>query len=1345
MSNNSSNKSNSTTLSTNDTNDEKINTQIYEESLKIYNSIINSDINLKDYDDLIEIYKNKNKDNNNNNIEQNIYYLINKEWLIRFKNFCNSKDPFTSFIFPGEINNKKLIINDSNALKEKNDTRIFFNNKLDFDKSCMFIEKEFWRKLITIFKGGPSYKIIHYENDFFNLIKEGCHINLLLIPSEIISLNKINFIHINYLYFDINKKIKDLKIYINKILNSNKDKFFIKNKEILEENKHYRLWIYSTFIGKRESIAIYISKNIKNMIYSYQYNKDDSNNLIDWKNFSKINGNYDFLMYLLSNFKNNEIKDIFPNRYTQNFDYKEQYGNLKREDEYRLPEFTIEMSPYKFINEEKKYKIGECSKCHYSEYVYYACECEKLFFCSYNCEKRYKKKDNSHFLECKIYLKKLFKNENEDYYKNKILKLTYPLTGLLNLGNTCYMNSALQCMRSIKQLTKYFLKYFNESQININNKIGTEGFLTMAYANFIYKMNKCDKEFFNPCYFKNSIGIIDKRYDNYEQQDIHEFLIFLIDSMHEDLNKVINKPIIQRKESDINNKLDIGSNKLLDDKKSIIEWNDFLKRNQSIMVDLFYGQYKTTISCPCCNHNSIIFSIYLSLQLPLPEYQEYFMIKVFLREEGPSTNFIKINIILNKKNNKVIDVKNILGIILRIPSYQLEILKTEKMEIIKVLEDDEEINENINFINVVKINLILINNNNIYNKNKINYSELNENSNKNINYYINIFKKYNNNNNIINEKNKNDNTIIYDNYCLEKFIIKHYYFKEKNIFENIFNRDYLIYLNIDQTCYDLYYKIFEIYYLILITNFFSLKENNNIQKWNKEENKNFLFNKFFKDFIDKVDKYSDNIFNINNNIPFILKLKNNKNGEYTFIPPLKSIIFKDFFKNNKKKDNNNDNNKDINKNENNNSNNEGKLEKEEFNDLDNIGFSELNDNNIENNDDQVSIVDKIPSGNFQKDKKIQNNQNNQNEKIENNINNININNNNELSFSNQKKEKDNSLLIDISKEKNTKYTERKLDEKEFNIKTIAIIWNPKFLYKKESDDSDNYMLINSSLINVINLLPFFQKIYDDNFKKISIYKCFQEFSKEETFDNDNLWKCSECNQNIPAKNKIEIYQTPKILIIQLKRFKNNQKIKTFVDFPLTNLDISKFVEHSKSKYKGMTKKYDLFAVANHYGGLEYGHYDAYCLNYIDNCWYNFNDRSVQKINKEDENKIVTNDAYILFYKEKNIDKIDWDKIYEKKFVEINDNNMKSYEEDFIYKKNSNEEEIIELVEDSESINNDKKIKNNNIENKNKYKDNESPNIDDISLDNLDEVSLGGFVYNPFRDSYLKLKRHSNKS
>jgi len=57
--------------------------------------------------------------------------------------------------------------------------------------------------------------------------------------------------------------------------------------------------------------------------------------------------------------------------------------------------------------------------------------------------------------------------------------------------------------------------------------------------------------------------------------------------------------------------------------------------------------------------------------------------------------------------------------------------------------------------------------------------------------------------------------------------------------------------------------------------------------------------------------------------------------------------------------------------------------------------------------------------------------------------------------------------------------------------------------------------------------------------------------------------------------------------------------------------------------------YDLYAVSNHYGSLNGGHYTAYCKNPVYNKWYEFDDSSVSSI---DPGSAVSKAAYVLFYK-----------------------------------------------------------------------------------------------------------------
>ena len=163
-------------------------------------------------------------------------------------------------------------------------------------------------------------------------------------------------------------------------------------------------------------------------------------------------------------------------------------------------------------------------------------------------------------------------------------------------------------------------------------------------------------------------------------------------------------------------------------------------------------------------------------------------------------------------------------------------------------------------------------------------------------------------------------------------------------------------------------------------------------------------------------------------------------------------------------------------------------------------------------------------------------------------------------------------------------------------------------------------------------------------KKISIYDCFKYFSEIEKLDAENEWYCKICKKNQAAEKKIVIYNSPHILIIQLKRFKNSNKINFLVDFPITGLNMREYVINNE--YEPLV--YDLFAIANHSGGIDYGHYYAYAKNPFTHKWYKFDDSQITQITQKD---LVSNNAYLLFYRRRGLENlINLEEIYNKIYI-----------------------------------------------------------------------------------------------
>jgi ubiquitin carboxyl-terminal hydrolase 8 len=141
-------------------------------------------------------------------------------------------------------------------------------------------------------------------------------------------------------------------------------------------------------------------------------------------------------------------------------------------------------------------------------------------------------------------------------------------------------------------------------------------------------------------------------------------------------------------------------------------------------------------------------------------------------------------------------------------------------------------------------------------------------------------------------------------------------------------------------------------------------------------------------------------------------------------------------------------------------------------------------------------------------------------------------------------------------------------------------------------------------------------------KECSLAECINLYLRGEEISG---WNCQSCKEEGDAIKKFDIWRPPIILVIHLNRFYYDDRWRkryTYVDFPL-NLE----VHHSTGPDQGYVN-YKLYAVANHYGSMEGGHYTAYCKNEFYDKWYEFDDENVREISSDD---VCSKSAYILFY------------------------------------------------------------------------------------------------------------------
>jgi len=149
-----------------------------------------------------------------------------------------------------------------------------------------------------------------------------------------------------------------------------------------------------------------------------------------------------------------------------------------------------------------------------------------------------------------------------------------------------------------------------------------------------------------------------------------------------------------------------------------------------------------------------------------------------------------------------------------------------------------------------------------------------------------------------------------------------------------------------------------------------------------------------------------------------------------------------------------------------------------------------------------------------------------------------------------------------------------------------------------------------------------------------VHDCLQKFVEREELADSEKFFCNSCKSKQPATKQFWIRRLPTVLCLHIKRFRwsayARTKIDTFIEFPLSGLDMSGYLlkNLSGTRYSNAgSSLYDLAAVIVHHGtGAGSGHYTAFATN--NHAWFNFNDCSVKET---DFQTVNSSRAYILFY------------------------------------------------------------------------------------------------------------------
>ena len=558
---------------------------------------------------------NINKVKINNNIPINIKKVLNKNITYKYDIEENKKANLDSFTFSkinnqfGNNQNAELKIkkmNSSNQIEGKffentkenqNDKEKFTFNKINY------LKKNYENYYENNFNNNSSKKNSIYNNENQNLILNENQIFL-----EFEDNNNKNLIN------NLNKNSYSKTLSNNAYIFNNNFKNNFTNKFNNNINNNYNN--YNNFNNNLNMNYNNLNNNsfINNQINNFHNN--NYNNDFSFQNNNQIKHNNNFKNNIIFINNNNNLCDNNINNFnsTSQLSSKIIDPNFSINNNYNQNYFRVNLN--NIINNPNNLNFNNqnnfMSNNKYNSNNMIICNNKNLFN---NKSNNNKISDNSFFSSNNVNKNNFnitpFEN-NYIYYSIKNYKKP-PLIGLENIGNTCYMNAALQCLSNIMQLTDYFLinrhKFLNIK--NNDNKIK----ISKAYSDVIYNLwnEKNKTRRYKPSYFKEIIGKENKNFEGNDPNDSKDLILFLYKKMHHELN-----------EKSKNNKIEeLDSNKTDAEKEYNIIKNRFSSRNKSIISDLFYFYQIFITKCQNCGALIYDFNIYNIFLFPLEKTRLY--------------------------------------------------------------------------------------------------------------------------------------------------------------------------------------------------------------------------------------------------------------------------------------------------------------------------------------------------------------------------------------------------------------------------------------------------------------------------------------------------------------------------------------------------------------------------------------------------------------------------------------------------------------------------------------------------------------------------------------------------
>ena len=243
------------------------------------------------------------------------------------------------------------------------------------------------------------------------------------------------------------------------------------------------------------------------------------------------------------------------------------------------------------------------------------------------------------------------------------------ITGLKNRGNTCYLNTSIQCLNNLPLLTDYFIsnKYLNDVNNRcheMNGKKTNEIILVQEYSKLVKVLSNSNIPL-EPKSLHKLIQNMDDKFEGYEQQDSQELMALVLDNLHEGLKYDVKISY----SGNIENSLD----EIV--VESIKNWKNDLQNKYSIIAELFFGQFiNKVISLEKHNKDELIskkFEMFSMLNIPIYGKTLYDSLSKYFEKEILESKYLDEN--TNQYLQSCRQIK-----LMRVPKYLIIVLKRYK-------------------------------------------------------------------------------------------------------------------------------------------------------------------------------------------------------------------------------------------------------------------------------------------------------------------------------------------------------------------------------------------------------------------------------------------------------------------------------------------------------------------------------------------------------------------------------------------------------------------------------------------------------------------------------------------